>query len=295
MDVLDLHRGVIHQDAYGQGHSAQRHGVKRVARRPQDDNGRQDRQRDRGGDDQGAAPRAEEHQDHQRRQARGDGAFFEHAHDGRTHEDRLVEQELHLELGRHLGLDARHRLADALDDAQRGGALPFEDGHEHRPAAVAADDVRLHRVAVTHVGHVFDVNRYAVDGLDRNLIEGVDDAGAAVELDVVLGRPHLGGAGRDDEVLIGDGRADVVGRQAAGVQGIQVEVDHDLPLLAAPGLGHARPLHRAQLLNDEVLAVVENLLLGQRVAGDADLHNRHAGSAVADNEGRRDAGRHDLQ
>ena len=112
------------------------------------------------------------------------------------------------------------------------------------------------------MGDVLDVDRYAVDGLDRNLVEGVDQVGAAIELDVVLRVPHLGGAGWNDQVLVGDGHTHVVGRQAAGVQGVQVEIDLDLPLLAAPGLGHARPLDGAKLLNDEVLAVVENLLLG---------------------------------
>ena len=112
------------------------------------------------------------------------------------------------------------------------------------------------------MGDILHVNRHAVDGLDRNLVEGLDNVGAAIELDVVLGGAHLGSAGRNDQVLVGDGRAHVVGRQAAGVEGVQVEIDHDLALLAAPGLGHARPLNRAKLLNDEVLAVVENLLLG---------------------------------
>ena len=41
--------------------------------------------------------------------------------------------------------------------------------------------------------------------------------------------------------------------------------------------------------------VVEDLLLGQRVAADGDLHDGHAGGAVADDERRRDARRHDLQ
>ena len=145
------------------------------------------------------------------------------------------------------------------------------------------------------MGDVLDVDRYAVDGLDRNLIEGVDQVGTTIELDVILDGAHLRGAGWNDQVLVGDRRAHIVGRQAAGVEGVQVEIDLDLPLLAAPGLGHARPLDRAKLLNDEVLAVVENLLLGQRVAAHGNLHDRHAGGAVADDVRRRDAGRQDLE
>ena len=84
-------------------------------------------------------------------------------------------------------------------------------------------------------------------------LKAVDHAGAAVELDVVLRCADLGVAGRDDQVLIEDGRADVAGRQPAGVQGIQVEIDHDLPPFAAPGGRHPRALHGAQPLDDEIV------------------------------------------
>src|SRR5262249_6822013 len=207
----------------------------------------------------------------------------------------LIEEQFHLQLGRQLGLDTGQGLPHAPDHVQRRGPLTLEDGHQHGPPAVAADDVGLYRVAVAYVGDVLDVDRNAVDRLDRDVVEGRDQVGAAVELDVVLGGPHLRGAGRDDEVLVGDRGADIVGGQAAGVQGVQVEIDHDLALLAAPGLGHPRPLDRAESLDDEVGGVVEDLLLGQRIAGDGDLDDGHAGGAVADDVGRRDAGRHDLQ
>ena len=54
------------------------------------------------------------------------------------------------------------------------GPLALEDGHEHGAPAVAADDVGLHRVAHAHVGHVLDVDRHAVDRLDRDVVEGGD-------------------------------------------------------------------------------------------------------------------------
>ena len=203
--------------------------------------------------------------------------------------------ELHLQLRRELGLDAGQGRAHPLDHAEGRGPLALEDGHEHRAPAVAADDVGLHRVAVRHVGHVLDVDRDAVDRPDRDVVERLDHVRAAVELDVVLPVADLGRAGRDDQVLVADGRADVGRRQAVGVQGVRVEVDHDLALLAAPGLGHPRPLDGAELLDDEVLGVVEDLLLGQGVAADGDLHDGHAGGAVADDVRRRDARRHDLQ
>src|SRR5262249_19876598 len=85
------------------------------------------------------------------------------------------------------------------------------------------------------------------------------------------------------------------GGQAAGVQLVQVEIDHDLALLPTPGLRHPRPLDRAALLDDEVSGVVEDLLLGQRAAAYRDLEYRHAGGAGADEVRGRDARRHELQ
>ena len=46
-----------------------------------------------------AAPRAEEQQNHQRRQRRGDDAFPHDAGDGRADEERLVGEFLHLKSG----------------------------------------------------------------------------------------------------------------------------------------------------------------------------------------------------
>src|SRR5207253_4660210 len=116
---------------------------------------------------------------------------------------RLVEEEFELQLRRHLRLDAGHCLADPADHAQGRGPLALENGHQHRPAPVAPHDVSLYRVAVANVCHVLDVDGYAVDRLDGNLVKGFNNVRAAVELDVVLSVTHLRCPGRDDEVLVG--------------------------------------------------------------------------------------------
>src|SRR5208283_2436759 len=123
----------------------------------------------------------------------------------------------------------------------------------------------------------------------------VDEARTAVEPDVVLGVTDLRGAGRDNQILVADGRGNIAWGQAVGVHGVRIEVDHNLPLLAAPRVRHPRSLNRSQLLDDEVLTVIEDLLFGERVAADGDLYDRHAGGAVPDNVGGRDARRHEFQ
>src|SRR5208283_4759213 len=130
---------------------------------------------------------------------------------------------------------------------------------------------------VGHLGNVPNVNRDPVDRLHRDGIKRVDEARTAVEPDVVLGVTDLRGAGRDNQILVADGRGNIAWGQAVGVHGVRIEVDHNLPLLAAPRVRHPRSLNRSQLLDDEVLTVIEDLLFGERVAADGDLYDRHAG------------------
>ncbi len=54
--VLDRHRRIVDQDADRQRHAAERHGVERVAYEVEDDDGGEDRQRNRDQNDQGRTP-----------------------------------------------------------------------------------------------------------------------------------------------------------------------------------------------------------------------------------------------
>ena len=93
VDVLDLHRRVVHEDPDRQRHSAQGHHVQRLAQPGEDDDGDQDRERDGDDDDQRAAPTPEEDEEHQRGQPCGDHRLLDDALDRSAHEDRLIEEE----------------------------------------------------------------------------------------------------------------------------------------------------------------------------------------------------------
>ena len=75
--VLDLDRGVVHQNSHRQRQSTQGHHVERLVQDVEHDDGGQDRQWDRRDDDQGAPPGPQEQQDHQRRQAAGGHCFVD--------------------------------------------------------------------------------------------------------------------------------------------------------------------------------------------------------------------------
>ena len=91
MDVLDFDGGIVHQDADGQGQTAQGHDVDGFAQQVHDGERGEDRERDRDADDDGTAPATEEQQDHEAGEEGGDGSLFEHAVDGGAHEDGLIE------------------------------------------------------------------------------------------------------------------------------------------------------------------------------------------------------------
>src|SRR6266478_1481848 len=59
INVLDLDRGIVHQDADRQGESTKRHNIDRLPDRSEHNDGRQDRQRNRSRNDDGAAPTAQ--------------------------------------------------------------------------------------------------------------------------------------------------------------------------------------------------------------------------------------------
>ena len=90
VDVLDGHRRVVDQNTDGERQAAQGHEVDGLAQRIEDDDGRDDRQRNRDRDDQRAAPATQEQQHHQGGQRSGDDRFGHDALDGGAHEYGLV-------------------------------------------------------------------------------------------------------------------------------------------------------------------------------------------------------------
>ena len=70
VDVLDVDGGVVHQNADGQRQPAQRHDVDGLAQRAQREQRSENRKRNGNGNDQRAAPAAQEDQNHDRRSGR---------------------------------------------------------------------------------------------------------------------------------------------------------------------------------------------------------------------------------
>ncbi len=92
---------------------------------------RQNRQRDRGRDDQGASPAAEKRENHESGQACGNQSFPDHSADRATNKDRLIRQRRHLQLRWNGRLDLRQKCLDARDHVQRGRVPRLLDRQQH--------------------------------------------------------------------------------------------------------------------------------------------------------------------
>jgi hypothetical protein len=126
----------------------------------------------------------------------------------------------------------------------------------------------------------------------RQVVQRRRCRGAAVQPHVVLERADLLRAARQHQVLCADRiRHVAAGDPACGHRG-RVEVDQDLPLLAAVGGRHRCPLDGREPHAQEVVRDVVELVLCEAAAGRRDLQDRHVRRVVADDQRWRDAGRH---
>ncbi len=259
VDVLDLHRRVVHQDADGEREPAQRHHVERLAQRREPHDRAQDGERNRRDDDERAAPAPQEQQDHERGETRGDHRFTHDTRDRRADEDRLIRQQLHVERRRERRLDRRQQRLHLVHHRQARRVPVLQHAHVGAVPPVVAHDVRLHARAVTHIRDVADVDHRPVHPLDRHVVELPHDVGARVQAHVVLARPQLRRAGGENHVLRVDRGAHVRRRQPFGVEARQVDVDVDQPGDAAKGGRQHRSSSRRERRPHEVADIVIQL------------------------------------
>ncbi len=86
-----------------------------------------------------------------------------------------------------------------------------------------------------------------------------------------------------------DGVKDVLRRKPLRLKKRWAEIDHDLALLSTVGVRNNRAGNGDELRTEEILAEVVQLLLGESLAGEAELENRDARGAVVNDEGRKGA------
>ncbi len=289
VDVLDRHRGVVHQDAHGQRQAAQGHDVDRLAQQRQQRHRGQDRQRDGDGDDQRVRQLP--------RNSRIISAVRPAAitppgsrRDRRRHEDRLVAERLDAQLRRQrrsiCGSMARTPSMMSSVEASRisGRSSARRAG---RPGARCWSAARSRRAR----GHVAHVDDRAVDRLDRQVVRGRRLRVARRSAHVVFELPIFSVPDGSHQVLRRQRRPPRPAATAPSPAARWFEVDLHLADLAAIGRRHRRARHGRQLRPDEVQAESFSCSLRQVLLDRRELQDRHAGGAVAQDLRRRDARR----
>ena len=191
VDVLDRDRGIVDQDADGEREAAERHDVDRLAQCAERDDRRQDRQRNRHRDDHVLRQLPRKIRIISAvRQAAMIASRTTPLIEARTNSDWSASGLISSSGGRPAAMRGSDVL-DPRDDVERRGRAVLDHRQQRRTLAVDPDDVGLRRRAVAHVGDVADVDRRAVDGLDRQVVQLVDRVGAAVEPDVVFDAADL--------------------------------------------------------------------------------------------------------
>ena len=289
VDVLDRDGRVVDQNADRQRQAAERHDVDGLAEHGQRGQRTEHGQRDRNRDDQGRAPAAEKDEDHQSGERGRDQSFAHDRGDGRFDELGLVSDEGQVDPGREGRFDRRQARLDAVDDVERGCGADLEDRHQDALAPVELNDIGLRRRAVMDVGDVAHEHDRAVDHLDRQIVEVRDRLGQVIEVDGEFVGADFLGADRIDLVLQGERIADIDGGKIVGAQRALVEIDLHLARGAAIGVRELRARHSRELRPDKVLRKIEQLRLGQRIAGQSQLDDRNARGVVDQNDRRRGA------
>ncbi len=237
-DVLQHHDGVVDHEAHGNGQRHQRQIVERIAERPHQRAGAEQRQRHRDGRNHRGPEAAQEDEDHHHHQR--DGQQQSELHVLHRGADGLgaVADYLDLDRGRDRGDQPRQRRLDLVDGLDDVGAGLFE--HHQEYAALAVGPGRLFGVFWPGDGlaNVANPQRPAVAVGDddvvpvlgfQQLIVGVDGIGAGGAVDVALRTVDGGDRDLAAHVLHREALGDELGRIDLDTNGgLLLPADDDL-------------------------------------------------------------------
>ena len=122
--------------------------------------------------------------------------------------------------------------------------------------------------------------------LTGKIVQLRDGLRIAVHLDLVFQRSNLGGPRGKNQVLRAERIHDVVGGKSVGLKSREVQIDLDLAYFAAIGVRGRGTGHSRELRAQEVVSEIEKLLLGQRLAAQAQLDDRCRGGGIGDDQRR---------
>src|SRR5262249_4299168 len=141
-DVFKLHDRVVHHPANRQRNTPEREDVERLARQVEQQEGGQDRERNRQRNDDRATQALNEEQNHKERKDSAMQGLAPQGTDRFADVDRLVEAHLEADARRHADQMAQ-RILPLVDDLDGVGPGLLGHAQENAAPAVHADDVAL--------------------------------------------------------------------------------------------------------------------------------------------------------
>ena len=284
-DHFHHHDGVVHHEAHRDGQRHQGQIIQAEMQREHHGGGAQQRQRNHRAGDQGGADVEQEQEDHQHHQGdrdqQGDFHIRHRGADGLG----AVHQDIDVDAGRDIGLQARQRGADLVDRVDHIGAGRLEDHQQdalsalHGGIAIAlagidpgADLVVLD--AGEGLADVLDAHRRAVliahhqivpwPGI-QNLVIGIDGEIALRSHDRALGRIDRGG----DDLL-----AHGVDLKSARGDLARIDLDAHRRFLLAADSDQAHAVDARDLLRQDHIGIIVHLVQRQCVGTQRQDHDR---------------------
>ena len=286
-DIFQDDDRVVDQTGKDEGQTSQDHHVHRVAGEIERDKSGERRQGDGEEDGHRGAHAAEENQDHESGQEQADRPLVNQVLDRVADKDGLVEDDFGHQLLWHVD-QVGDRLLDPVDhrDRVRIAAL-FHHRQIDRGLPVDPDDVGLDFRSILGVADISDQHRPVADRFQRQAVDVVHRLDLAVGVEIVVERPDFHVAGRQNQIGFVHRPNDVHDAELMRLQLDGVDINHDLAVAAAEGLGHGSAGNVGDLVAHGVLSGVPQFGLPHPFALEGDQADRQAGGVELEHHGRK--------
>jgi len=255
VDVLDDDDRVVDQQTDGQAQGQHRHVVEGEVERPDQRKGRDDRNGQRNGADQGGPDVVEEDENRQNREEGSEPQVILHLGDGAPDEVGLVDGDVEVHSGRQGLVDLSDLRPDRVGDGNGVGAGLFLNPHRDGRNAIVAGDVPPLFHPVLHVSEVLQSHGGAVLVGNDQVVEFGNLDEFPLDLDRVLLVPAFDSpAGKLDVLLLERGH-DVVGGQRVGPELRGIQPDAHLAELKAAQLDIADAVDPLKLLLEDLVDI----------------------------------------
>src|SRR5690606_1620873 len=276
-DVLDHDDRVIDQDPDREREPEQRDHVQREAERGLQDEGGDDRDRERERGDHRRLPVVQEEHDDDDRQDRTQDHLADHVPDRLADRDRVVADDLDVDTGREGSPELFDRGVDLVRDLDGVRARDLEDVERDGALAVHERERPLLGGPLLDARDVTEPNRLAPTVRDDDVLEVPDLGDPAGHADELLRAAALEPPGRDLHVLTLERADDLGDRYADRVHAVREQVDPYLALEPARDPDLADAGDRFQAPTDRLIGECRQLDGREHVRREREREDRHRG------------------